>query len=296
MADSTLTELLPITATHASDVLYIVSTADTLTGVSGKIDVASLFRDIPTIVSTNVGISANEVIASYGSFHEDVSVTGSLVVNQDITTQGSILVTTGNITTTTGYISAGAVFAGYSNINGTSEATTFIASDSVIVGADVIATGDLIGASANLTSNANIGGGAYVTGDITGANAYIGGNVTGTNSHMSGMMTAASGVIGNLVQNQHVVEKNTTFTLTNIEHNSKIIHCDTMSGSLSVICGDSLTDGFNVGLMNLGTNYIYLSSSRSPMFAAIGNRNNEIYTSVFVYKHNNNFYAVGTLS
>lgn len=80
-----------------------------------------------------------------------------------------------------------------------------------------------------------------------------------------------------------------TFTDTDT---NKVFHFDTTTESLCAIFPDSLSNGFNVALMNVGTNTIVLSSNS---LKAYGNIVTAQYGGAFVYKKDTDFFAVGRL-
>jgi hypothetical protein len=76
--------------------------------------------------------------------------------------------------------------------------------------------------------------------------------------------------------------------------NSKIFNFDTSSNSLSAIFPATLKNGFNVVIMNVGTNYLYLSAPNSN-YKSSGKTLYEIYDSAYVFVNNQNIYAIGKL-
>jgi hypothetical protein len=88
-----------------------------------------------------------------------------------------------------------------------------------------------------------------------------------------------------------VTDLNITTTFTDLDSN-KIFHFDTTTQPLSAIFPDSLSNGFNVAVMNTGTNNLVLSASQlNSVGTTIGAR----YGGAFVYKDNSQLFAVGRL-
>jgi len=90
-----------------------------------------------------------------------------------------------------------------------------------------------------------------------------------------------------------VIDVSNNFTFSNND-NSKIFNFNTATGILSAIFPANLKQGFNVVIMNIGTNYLYLSAP-SFNYKSSGNTLYEIYDSAYIFVNNNNIYAVGKL-
>lgn len=86
------------------------------------------------------------------------------------------------------------------------------------------------------------------------------------------------------------VSGTTVFTDTD---SNKAIHFDTTSASVCAVFPSSLTNGFNVAIMNTGINSVVLSSD-IPL-KATGTTIIDQYGGAFIYKQNNNIFAVGRL-
>jgi len=90
-----------------------------------------------------------------------------------------------------------------------------------------------------------------------------------------------------------VIDVSNNFIFSNND-NSKILNFDTTAGALSAIFPANLKQGFNVVIMNIGTNYLYLSAP-SFNYKSSGSTLYEIYDSAYIFVNNNNIYAVGKL-
>lgn len=181
MADSKLTDLLSLTAAQGSDLLYVVSLQETLSGESKKMSVTDFFG--------NVNVNTNFNGPVYAS-----SIDSPIIVGDNITTNKV-----------------------------TSLSATF---NSVI--ADFITP--LL--STNLIAD---------------------------------------------------------YTL----NNGRIYNFNTSSSNLSVILPSVLPNGFNIGITNIGTNTVYISSTQVNNLCAISNRCSTQFSSIFIYKANGSLFGVG---
>ena len=71
-----------------------------------------------------------------------------------------------------------------------------------------------------------------------------------------------------------------------------MFHLNTTTQSLCAIFPNALPNGFNVAVMNTGTNGLVLSASQ---LNSVGNVLSVQYGGAFVYKDNNQLFAVGRL-
>lgn len=134
---------------------------------------------------------------------------------------------------------------------------------------------------ANVQST-NIDATSLEGGTLSGIN-LIGFNTVLTN------ITATNNVVSNfLIQ---TASNNITF---NNGDNSKVYHIDTTTTPIiTAVFPETLPNGFNVSLINVGVGVINLSAT--PPLNAIGTISSKQYTGVFVYKQNNQFYGIGVL-
>lgn len=85
------------------------------------------------------------------------------------------------------------------------------------------------------------------------------------------------------------VSINRTFTDNDT---NKVFHFDTTSGSLIATFPSNLTDGFNVALMNVGTNSLQISATN---LNSTGTTIIDQFGGAYVYEQSGNVYAVGRL-
>ena len=72
----------------------------------------------------------------------------------------------------------------------------------------------------------------------------------------------------------------------------KIFHFNTTSASLCAIIPSSLINGFNVSILNTGTNNIEISAAN---LRSTGTTIIDQYGGAYIYKQNNTVFAVGRL-
>lgn len=88
-----------------------------------------------------------------------------------------------------------------------------------------------------------------------------------------------------------ITDVSVTKTFTDADTN-KIFHFDTTTQPLCAIFPSTLPDGFNVAVMNTGTNNLRLSAAQlNSVGVVIGVQ----YGGAFVYKDNSQLFAVGRL-
>lgn len=100
---------------------------------------------------------------------------------------------------------------------------------------------------------------------------------------------------GQLVAFYTVLETAGDFTLSDSNSNN-VIHFDTTSVELTAIFPDSLSDGFNANLFNVGTGTIAVSSTQLNNVKAAGSKNSTQYTGITIYKHNGELYGMGVFN
>ena len=88
-----------------------------------------------------------------------------------------------------------------------------------------------------------------------------------------------------------IVDISTSRIFTDSDIN-KIFHFDTTSASLCAIIPSSLTNGFNVSILNTGTNNIQVSAAD---LKSTGTTIIDQYGGAYIYKQNNTVFAVGRL-
>jgi len=98
-------------------------------------------------------------------------------------------------------------------------------------------------------------------------------------------------VTNNLSTSVHITDLTSSKTFLSSD-TCRVFHFDTTTQPLFAIFPSSLPDGFNVALMNTGTNILRLSAAQlNSVGVTIGVR----YGGAFVYKDNNQLFAVGRL-
>lgn len=104
---------------------------------------------------------------------------------------------------------------------------------------------------------------------------------------------SATGVISASASNikVNVVNDSTNRIFTDADNN-KVVHIDTTTTSLCAIFPSSLCKGFNVAIMNVGTNNLVLSAAQ---LNSAGTTITTRYGGAFVYKNSNSLFAVGKL-
>jgi di/tripeptidase len=96
---------------------------------------------------------------------------------------------------------------------------------------------------------------------------------------------------GNVTTNITVLST-TANIVFNDTYNSKIIHLDSTSSPLiTATFPNTISNGFNVSLVNAGTGTIFISAQGG--LNAPGTINAIPYTAMFVYKVNNQFFGIG---
>lgn len=186
MADTKLTELQSLTSSQSTDLLYIVSLQDAVSGESKNISIADLFGNVNVDVTFNNTVNAN-------------------------------------------------------NFNCTALTSSTIATDS-------ISTDEIVSLSGRFDS--------VIADFIT---PLVTSNLTASYSIDSG----------------------------------KVYNFDTSSSNLSVVLPSSLPNGFNIGITNIGTNTVYVSSTQSPILCALSNKCTTQFGSIFIYKSNDTLFGVG---
>ena len=114
-----------------------------------------------------------------------------------------------------------------------------------------------------------------------------------TDEYLSTNNVVISGltVTDNLSTSVHITDLTTTKTFLSSD-TSRIFHFDTTTQPLCAIFPSTLPNGFNVAVMNTGTNNLRLSAAQlNSVGVVIGVQ----YGGAFVYKDNSQLFAVGRL-
>ena len=97
----------------------------------------------------------------------------------------------------------------------------------------------------------------------------------------------------NVVSNFLILTADNNITFSNAD-NSKTYHINTtVTPLLTAVFPETISNGFNVSIINTGIGAIELSAN--PPLNAIGLVNSKQYTGVLVYKQNDQFYGIGVL-
>jgi hypothetical protein len=118
-----------------------------------------------------------------------------------------------------------------------------------------------------------------------------GGNITESlsvdkNVYVSGVISASASNVKINIINDSISR---TFT---DDDNNKVVHLNTTSCPLCAIFPNNLSSGFNVAIMNIGTNNLILSAAD---LKSAGTVITTQYGGAFVYKELNDIFAVGRL-
>ena len=104
----------------------------------------------------------------------------------------------------------------------------------------------------------------------------------------------ADSIFTNTIRSNAIVQTLTAnYTFTSATESSKIYNVDTTAGPITLSFDSSLPQGFNVGITNIGTDTITLSSTQTPAVYAIGTQIITQYAGCYVYKDVTGLYAVG---
>jgi hypothetical protein len=126
------------------------------------------------------------------------------------------------------------------------------------------------------------------------ANSYARSNFLPLSGGTVSGSISASGVISASASNIKisVVNDSTSRIFTDADNN-RVVHIDTTTAPLCAIFPSSLSNGFNVAIMNVGTNQLVLSAAQ---LKSVGTTIAAQYGGAFVYKDSDNLFAVGRLS
>jgi len=159
------------------------------------------------------------------------------------------------------------------NLNNSLPITTFVRSTSSLWGGG---TGTDISTITNYLSTNSVQISALTVRETLSAKAIGSENITVTNTFDTRVR------ITNLTTSKTFLNTDTC----------NVFHFDTTTQTLSAIFPFSLPNGFNVAIMNTGTNNLILSASQ---LNSIGTIIGATYGGAFVYKDNNQLFAVGRL-
>jgi len=123
-------------------------------------------------------------------------------------------------------------------------------------------------------------------------NTVVNTSLTAINASSTNLTATNIKVTNDVVTNFIVTVLTSNYTLTEADK-SKIFHVDTTTTpSITITFSNSLANGYNVGLVNVGSGTVSLSTNGT--FNAPGTNNTSQFTSILIYKTGNQFYGVGT--
>ena len=125
------------------------------------------------------------------------------------------------------------------------------------------------------------------------ANSYTSSNFLPLSGGTVSGSISASGVISASASNIkiNVINDSTSRIFTDADNN-RVVHIDTTTAPLCAIFPSSLSNGFNVAIMNTGTNNLALSAAQ---LNSAGTLITTRYGGAFVYKDSGSLFAVGRL-
>jgi hypothetical protein len=160
-------------------------------------------------------------------------------------------------------------------------------SDSIVNNGNITNNGDIINGGSFTTINGTIE--SLITNNIQNNFDITTNNLAVANDTITDNLTAT----GNIVTNFSIITADNDYIFSDNDK-SKVIHFDTTATiEISAIFPNTLSNGFNVGVINAGSGVIYLSGEQ--IINAPGLINSEIYTGFFVYKVNGSLFGIGSL-
>jgi len=133
----------------------------------------------------------------------------------------------------------------------------------------------------SFTTNFSFGSGGGGSGTVIGDYLPLSG----------GTITGSLTITNNLSTSVFITDLSTTKTFLSSD-TCRVFHFDTTTQSLCAIFPSTLPDGFNVAVMNTGTNNLRLSAAQ---LNSVGNVIGAQYGGAFIYKDNSQLFAVGRL-
>jgi hypothetical protein len=133
----------------------------------------------------------------------------------------------------------------------------------------------------SFTTNFSFGSGGGGSGTVTGDYLPLSG----------GTITGGLTITNNLSTSVFITDLSTTKTFLSSD-TCRVFHFDTTTQPLCAVFPNALPNGFNVAIMNTGTNTLRVSAAQlNSVGVIIGVQ----YGGAFVYKDNNQLFAVGRL-
>jgi hypothetical protein len=160
-------------------------------------------------------------------------------------------------------------------------------SNDIVNNGNITNNGDIINGGSFTTINGTIE--SLITNNIQNNFDITTNNLAVANDTITDNLTAT----GNIVTDFSIITADNDYIFSDNDK-SKVIHFDTTATiEISAIFPNTLSDGFNVGVINAGSGVIYLSGEQ--IINAPGLINSEIYTGFFVYKVNGSLFGIGSL-
>ena len=122
---------------------------------------------------------------------------------------------------------------------------------------------------------------------LTVTNFEVDNNTTATT------LSALTGNITTLITDFLPATLSSTLTVTYSGNNGRVYNFDTTVGSLSVVIPSVIPNGFNIGITNIGTNTVYISSTQAQNISAFSYKCTRQFGAIFIYKTNNTIFGVG---
>ena len=91
-----------------------------------------------------------------------------------------------------------------------------------------------------------------------------------------------------------VINVSTNIVFSNTDTN-KVFHFDTTSTALTASFPSTLSEGFNIAIVDTGTKYLHLSAGSGLTYKAIGTKLMDQYAGAYVYKTGSDIFAIGGL-
>lgn len=123
-------------------------------------------------------------------------------------------------------------------------------------------------------------------------NTIVTSSLTATNTNTNNLLATNIDVTNDVTTNLLITTLVNDYVISDNDK-SKIFHIDTTTTpAITISFPDSLPNGFNFGLVNVGTGTVSLSTNGT--FNSPGTTNTELYTSMLIYKTGDVFFGVGT--
>jgi hypothetical protein len=265
MADTKLTELPPLSSTVGNDLFYVVSSQDIPSGGSYKITIGELFGTLNVPVNVTNTVTASSFIG--GAITIDNINANTINAN----TINAVSIESDTISDLENIISE-LSFEVITNFDVLSS-TLFLQNSSQEIKINSL--------SANKVDKTIFD--SYKT-NVASATATLL-PITG------GTITGGLTITNNLSTSVFITNLSTTKTFLSSD-TCRVFHFNTTTQPLCAVFPTSLPNGFNVAVMNTGINNLRLSAAQlNSVGVVVGVQ----YGGAFIYKDNNQLFAVGRL-